>query len=852
MSIALLVIICDAIILTLAPAIRLHSDSSNYVFRHWIGVLVWAIVFAGLHYQSSIKLTNRDPYLLPIVALLNGLGLMTIWRLYPNFGLRQSIWLLISGAVIYIALYFPSLIKLLHRYKYLWLVLGLILTALTIVWGTNPSGFGPELWFDIFGIYFQPSEPLKLLFIAFLAGYFSDRFEVTHGKWQTLLPTLIINGIAVLLLIFQRDLGTALVFIFLYFTILFAAQGKKLVLWLSAIFLFVSAAAGYFFIDIVRLRIDTWLTPFTDPSGSSYQIIQSWIAVAEGNLIGTGAGLGNPNLIPVSLSDFIFSAISEENGLLGAMCIILLFILLLFHGVKISKSTQNAFQRYLSLGLVFYIGIQSILIIGGNLGLFPLTGVTLPFVSYGGTSLLVSFIGLYFLMTISSQPPTNEVMIASKQPRISLLSGLMIGLYIIEIITTSIIGYWLRTPLVDRPENPRWSVVDRYSQRGDILDRNNQVIISNTGDIGNYQRTTSHIPLTPIIGYTNPIYGQTGIELSMYSYLRGNQGYNFQTIFWQDLLYNQPPDGLDIRLTLDLDLQKEADFLLGNSSGTIVVMNANSGEILAMASHPYFNASELSEEWESLIENENAPLVNRATQGVYPPGSAIFPYILSAALELNLALPDPNSISDIANSECALSINHELTWGALVNYGCVEAQSILVDLLGVNSIADFLGNLDLFSQPALHLDIAMVEQPGIEESAAYLQGIEPLTITPLQMALAASTITNNGTRPGPRIVNAYLSPAGDWETIPKLSTSKEVLSPEISAEVSNLMQVPGESYWEVSALLETSDEKPVSWWVAGTTTAWPGQPITIVVLLESADQLKAEEIGTSLINSSIQ
>ncbi len=814
--------------------------------------MVWMTVFAGLHYQSAKKLTNRDPYLLPIVALLNGIGLMTIWRLYPNFGLRQSIWLLVSGSVVFIALYFPSLIKILHRYKYIWLVLGLILTALTIFWGTNPSGFGPELWFDIFGIYFQPSEPLKLLFIAFLAGYFSDRFQVAHGKWQTLLPALIINGIAVLLLIFQRDLGTALVFLFLYFAILYAAQGKKLILWLSVLFLLISAAAGYVFIDIVRLRIDTWLAPFSDPSGASYQIIQSWIAVAEGDLIGTGAGLGNPNLIPVSLSDFIYSAITEETGILGAMAIILLFIFLLFRGIKISKSTQNAFQRYLSLGLIFYIGIQSILIIGGNLGLLPLTGVTLPFVSYGGTSLLVSFSGLYLLLSISNQAVSSEAKESIKQPRISVLSGVMIGLYISEMIGTSIIGFWLRTPLVDRPENPRWIIEDRYSQRGDILDRNNQVIISNTGEIGNYQRTSIHIPLYPVIGYTNPIYGQTGIESSMYSYLRGNQGYSFQTTFWQDLLYNQPPEGLDIRLTLDLDLQKEADLLLGDSSGAIVVMNANSGEILAMASHPYFDASELTEEWENLIENENGPLVNRATQGTYPPGSAIFPFMLSAALERNLILPDPNSISEIVNSQCAKSIEGDLTWGILANNGCVEAQVILADLLSVNAVADFFENFELFSQPEMHLNIAIIEQPGIEEQAAYLWGVEPLTITPLQMALAASSITNNGTRPGPRIVNAYLSPSGAWETIPKLSTSKEVLSPGIATEVSNVLQVAGESYWKGSALLESSDEKLISWWVAGTTSAWPGQPITVVVLLESADQAKAEEIGISLLNSSIQ
>jgi cell division protein FtsW (lipid II flippase) len=848
--IAFLIMVCYALILTLAPSIRFSSDASLYEFKHWLGLLIWVVVFVSLHLQTSKKLTNRDPYLLPIIALLCGIGLMTIWRLYPNFGMRQSIWLAISGLLFFIALQFPSLVDILHRYKYIWLVLGLFLTALTIIWGTNPSNAGPELWFQIFGIYFQPSEPLKLLFIAFLSGYFSDRIPSANGKLRTILPTLVINGIAVLLLIFQRDLGTALVFLFLYFAMLYAAQGKKLVLWVSIVFFLISALAGYFFIDIVRLRIDTWLQPFADPSGASYQIIQSWIALAEGNVIGTGPGLGNPSLIPVAISDFIFSAIGEETGFLGATIIILLFVLLVFRGTKISRLSNNAFHRNLSMGLVFYFGIQSILIMGGNLGLLPLTGVTLPFVSYGGTSLLVSFSGLYLLLSVSNQINSGQKAENVKRSRFSALSTGLILLLVGELVATSVIAFWFRTPLVNRAENPRWIIDDRFTPRGNILDRNNLVIISNEGNAGDFQRTTSHIPLYPVIGYTSPIYGQTGIEASMYPYLRGYEGYPFKTIFWQDLLRNQPPKGLDIRLTLDLELQKQADNLLGDTPGTIVVMNANSGEILVMSSHPYFDAAQLAEQWENLVARDDAPLINRATQGVYTPGTTLFPFILTAGLEQNLILPDPNSIASIAESECALAINDELTWGTLVNHGCKEAQETLAELLGAETLADSFQNFGLFTEPELHLNVAMVEKPLIDEQDAFFQGTEPFNITPLQMALAASIITNNGTQPGPRIVNAYYSPEGVWETIPKLSSNNEILSSDIADEVRSIIQMPGRSYWQASALVQSENDNAISWWIAGTTSGWAGQPLTIVVLLESSDVSNAERIGETLLNAS--
>jgi cell division protein FtsW (lipid II flippase) len=847
--IASLIILAYSLILSLAPVVRNHSNNTEYQFSHWLGTLVWFISFVILNQLTSRKLIHRDPYLVPIVALLSGLGLMTIWRLYPNFGLKQSIWLFLSIVVVAAGLLFPKYLEYLRRYKYLWLVLGLILTALTIFWGTNPSGSGPKLWFNVLGVYFQPSEPLKLLLITFMAGYFADRFLSVSGKIQNLMPTLIINGIAILLLIFQRDLGTASVFLMLYLAMLFTSQGSKKVLWITPVVFLLAGIAGYFLIDIVNLRINAWLQPFQDPSGTSFQIIQSMIAFAEGNIFGTGPGLGSPNLIPVSVSDFIFPAITEELGLFGAIIILLLIILIIHRGIRISSSSPNAFYRFLSIGLLFYFGFQSILIVGGNLGLLPLTGVTLPFVSYGGTSLLVSFFGLLILLTISNQTQKGSHQII-RQPRYYWMSGALMLFLVLEIIVTSLYSFWFRTPLVDRAENLRWSVNDRFVERGDILDRNNLIIITNSGDPGSYQRVSNYIPLNPVTGYTSPIYGQTGLEASMYSYLRGYEGYSENIILSQKILYNQPPEGLDVRLTIDLALQETVDNILGDHKGAIIVMNASSGEILAMSSHPYFDTAILEEDWENLINDQDAPLVNRATQGKYPAGAVLFPFILSSSIRNGVELLDISELETalITSPECFSQEDTASSWGYFVNIGCLEAMQELIKLLDADQLLDALENFGLFSEPALYLNVADTVLPETDDLKNFLLEQNNLMVTPLQIALAASAITNGGTLSSARIVNAYLSPEETWMTIPKLGESTQVLSSETAELTSQIIKVPDLPYWQSMGTQFSAEGDPSTWFIAGTTSDWPGQPITIVVLLETDTIDLAQNFGQSLLN----
>jgi cell division protein FtsW (lipid II flippase) len=854
MVIAGLSILTYALILTLAPAVRFHAGSERYQFQHWIGVFVWGLVFSVLNQQIARKLPQADPYILPVVALLSGIGLMTIWRLFPSLGLRQTIWLVLATVLIFLGSHFTTFLQYLRRYKYIWLIFGLILTGLTIFLGTNPLGAGSTRWLQIFGVHFQPSEPLKLLLIAYLAGYFTDQLSVYGSKFETWLPTVVVTGIALLLLVFQGDLGTASIFLLIYLAMLFTSGGNKWVFWLTPVIMALAGVAGYMFTDVVRLRIDTWLNPFGDPTGASYQIIQSLVAIAEGHLLGTGQGLGSPGLIPVAVSDFIFSALAEEIGYLGVTAIILLFVILIYRGIKIAIATENSFHRYLTLGLIFYFGIQSILIIGGNIGLLPLTGVTLPFLSYGGSSLLVSFFAILILLTISHQTGSDSEPKTIFQPRYALLGSLLVVVLFIEIIATSLFSFWFSPSLVNRPENPRWIIDDRFVERGYIVDRNNQIIITNTGRIGEFSRTSSHIPLYPVVGFTNPIFGQTGIEASMFAYLRGQTGYPFSTHFWHQLLYNQPPQGLDIRLTVDLNLQRSADVLLEGHPGAVVLMNANSGEIIAMASHPYFNAAELQTTWEGLLTDKNAPLLNRATQGSYPPGATLFPFILTTYPSASPQALDPETRFQerIADLDCAVTPTEPITLGAVAANGCLQAQMNIAGEIGADLLQDLYADLGFFTSPRLHLAVAEATPLDLPDLRAFYRGEGGLTISPLQLALAASAITNQGVLPGPRIVNAYLNPVEGWTTLPKLQPNTDVLLPQSAQRVNELLKVANYPYWQVLSTVMTQNQQPITWYVAGTSADWQGQPITAVVVLELDSPMLAETIGRALIEQAIR
>lgn len=771
--------------LTFAPAGRERTLGVELNWQHWLGYFIWLVATLLAHRQLVRKLPDRDPYLFPVVALMSGWGLLTIWRLFPAFGLRQSLWLALGLGVLAIGASIPSSLAFLQRYKYLWLTTGLLLAALTVIFGTNPLGYGPRLWLGCCGVYFQPSEPLKLLLIAFLAAYLAERLPAGGAVIRQrapliplLGPTLILTGIAMLLLVFQRDLGTASIFLFLYTVIVFTAAKEMRVLLAGGLVLMLAAIVGYALFDVVRLRVDAWLNPWADPSGRSYQIVQSLLAVANGGIVGRGPGLGNPALVPIPHSDFIFTAIAEESGLMGGLGLILLIAILGGRGIRIALRSGSSFHSYLAAGLTAYLVAQSVLIIGGNLRLLPLTGVTLPFVSYGGTSLLTSLIALLFLMHISSQPAEQlPVVFPSPRPYLLLAGVLFAGLAGAALV----LGWWsfYRAPaLLTRTDNPRRAIADRFVPRGAILARDQEPLTITTGDAGEYGRQYLYPPLSPVLGYTDPVYGQSGLEASMDAYLRGLQGYPALTVWWSHLLYGQPPAGLDVRLALDMDLQRLADESLGDHPGALVLIDASSGEILALASHPGFDANQIATDWDQIIADPQAPLVNRATLGRYP-GK---------------------------------------------------------DLVGVLLPNDKSSQFAAFD-PLLRL-------PGGEVTSSD-------EYSPVQVALLAAAISNAGVMPAPSLVQAVKSPSANWEALPPLQDSQQILSEEEAIEVSTSNKVEDLDLWQISRVSGDRPEQPVTWYIGGTSPGWAGKRLALAVLLEEDNPDLATSIGGYVLQSAM-
>jgi cell division protein FtsW (lipid II flippase) len=780
-----------SLILTLSPAVRERSWNVEYRWSHWLGFAVWLLIFSLAHFLSRRWLPDADPYIIPLAALLTGWGILTIFRLNPGFGIRQTCWLLISGIIILIGMRFSPELGFLRRYKYIWLTSGLIITGLTLLFGTSPSGGEEHAWLGCCGIYFQPSEPLKLLLLIYLAAYLADHFSPAIRPFPLLAPTAVVISVALLLLIFQRDLGTVSIFIFLYTIILFVASGKMRIIIFSLAGLVLAGIAGYFFFDLIRIRIDAWINPWLDPSGRSFQIVQSLMAVANGGVFGRGPGLGSPGLVPVAISDFVFTSIAEETGLIGTLGLLGLIGLFASRGIGIALRAPDNFRRILAAGLTAYLGTQSILIIGGNIRLLPLTGVTLPFVSYGGSSLLTSFLALLILLLISSQPDKEPASIPKPRPYFILAGLIGFGLLALAALNTWW-AVWRSPDILNRTDNARRSISDRYVKRGSLFDRHETPINISIGKPGDYLRVYLYPRLAPVTGYTNPNYGQSGLETSLDEYLRGLQGNPVNTIWWDYLVYGQPPPGLNIRLSLDMELQQQADELLGNSMGAIILINATSGEILVMASHPAFDPNVLESQVSTLLKDPNSPMLDRAGQGTYIPGEALQPFFHAAG------------------------------------YRTIPSFEIAGNLLSA---------LGFYTAPELRLPVAPISTPG-----------GTLRLSPLQMALAAASLSNHGVKPTPRLAMAVEIPNQGWSIIPALGEPLSVFPSGAAEATAKSLMISSGPFWQWTSWVTDSNHN-FFWSVGGTLPDWQGVPLSVVVLLEEDNPGKAGFIGQSLLES---
>lgn len=376
----------------------------------------WYILAAGLLVVTLIVVTDLlivkrlhgDEYLFLIVSILASLGFIMICRLDRIAGLKQVVWFAGGILLFFTGYWLFSRLRSLDKLMIYYIMAVFLLFVVTILLGRDING--STNWVTIAGINFQPSEPIKIIFIMILACCFGGagqfvtcriRIGLIPGSLRSKLIATAVTYVFCGFLVMQREWGTLVLLFMIYLSMIYVFGTDIRLYAANGVLAVVGCIGGYLFLGHIRTRVDMWLNPWQDIAGKGYQITQSLFAIASGGFFGSGIGLGRPDMIPAVNTDFIFSAICEEMGIFGGMAVILLYFILCYRGFKIVLTTHNPFDKAVGLGITAMFGIQTFIIIGGVIKLIPMTGITLPFISYGGSSLTASFVALGILQAIS-------------------------------------------------------------------------------------------------------------------------------------------------------------------------------------------------------------------------------------------------------------------------------------------------------------------------------------------------------------------------------------------------------------------------------------------------------------------
>jgi len=374
--------------------------------------LVWMLVLLLIAHVATRRLAPAaDPVMLPMALLLNGIGYVMIARLSNDVpggsdlaGL-QSTWTAVGiGAYIGTLIVVPR-VRILASYRYLLGLSGLALLALPLVPSFGRQINGARIWASVGPINFQPGEFAKIALAAFFAAYLVESRELlrTRLELRDLAPVGVAWVGSLAIMVLERDLGSSLLFFTLFVVVLWVASERALFLGIGAVLFAGGAVLAWSMFTHVQQRVDIWRDPWASPKGDGFQIVEASFALADGGLTGTGLGQGEPDRIPFVESDFIFAAVGEELGLAGSTAILMTFLILIGSGLRVALRADRPFEKLFAVGLTTLLGVQAFIIMGGVLRVVPLTGITLPFVSYGGSSLVANYVLLALLMRMSHE-----------------------------------------------------------------------------------------------------------------------------------------------------------------------------------------------------------------------------------------------------------------------------------------------------------------------------------------------------------------------------------------------------------------------------------------------------------------
>ncbi len=426
-------LLTGAVIVTAFAAILLGwSEAPDLPPAAVVTGLALAVIAVVAHLAVRGAAPHADPTLLPIAFLLNGLGLVFVRRVDMATGsdlaATQTVWTAVAVGLMCGMLLFVRRIRELARLQYTFGLLTLVLLLMPLIPGLSAGIInGAQLWIDLFGMRFQPGELAKLSMVIFVAAYLERNRALLSVATQRvgpvllpaarhLAPVLVAVILALVIMAGLRDLGSALLFFGTFVALLYVATGRLAYPAVGAVFFAAGAFIVYNLFGHVRVRVRIWLDPWADVGDTGYQLAQSLFAFGTGGLTGTGLGQGRPQDVPFSATDAIFTVIGEELGLLGATAVLLLFLVMIFRGYRIAQTAKDEFSTLLATGLTTLLAFQTFVIVGGLTRLVPLTGITLPFVSYGGSSLLSNYLIIAMLLRISDDSRRSALAPVSAKP----------------------------------------------------------------------------------------------------------------------------------------------------------------------------------------------------------------------------------------------------------------------------------------------------------------------------------------------------------------------------------------------------------------------------------------------------
>jgi cell division protein FtsW (lipid II flippase) len=386
------------------------------------GWFLGGIVAVGLlmHFAIQRWAPHASEILLPIATLLNGIGYVEIARWNPTYAHEQALWFLVSAVGLALTLIFVRHVRDLDRYRYLTLLAAIALLAAPLIPHVGSSVNGARLWIDFGSFSLEPVEFAKILLIFFFASYLAANRELLSTPTQrlggrtfvppkVLVPILVAWGTSIIIIGGENDLGFAMLIFALFIAMLWVTTGLKSYVVLGLGLLVGGAFLADKLFSQVQIRVSEWLNPWAPANFDfSHQLAYGWFSIAAGGITGTGLGLGQSGTVPYITSDMIFAAVAEELGFVGIVLVLCLFAAFVGEGFRIAQHATSDYVRLLATGLTALMGLQAFFIMAGVLRLVPFTGITLPFVAYGGNSLIANYIVVALLLRISDENNTER------------------------------------------------------------------------------------------------------------------------------------------------------------------------------------------------------------------------------------------------------------------------------------------------------------------------------------------------------------------------------------------------------------------------------------------------------------